>query len=607
MNHLIRIYKIIMPKVYKIWSHNRALNKAICVSNTDNILHTVMEKGSNKLNIKGKTIVLEKDDTEVDEDEIMEAFHDEGEVFIILQENEFWQPTKNTNIELMTDIINNGFEESNNHEINQFRNEEKLDNRDNQKYNVKFNTQNKSSEGHADATVNNNNFSEINDFSVNREENETTEGEEQETRNEQRNTDEVEEPRNEGLNSNAEETVDNAPQSIENQWLSFKISWEAVSKHKLKELESSEKSKRLIAYMVNEAVDQMRTISTTIPFMACNLVAKQLTDKYPAIFQDKNSEGKVMGSGFVTIAEKIKNRNKNLSRIDHPNLSAALRITSKTIRKKQRAEAGCSKWQPQLKQSIHVLEGKRVFMQKWIDKENKNNSDEEVSEGSENEPPSANDINEMWPILLEPEFLLWQYQILMGHSIDNLCIRFQESSNKIFAYAHANRLTNVNEISDEEVLRIIGNVFKEKIDLIFLKYPEVESVFELQIPPNVFAWVACVGNQDHYSFFLENRLIRTELTFMETLKLLFASYFVFNKNFPKSNSITFDFIQRYLLSIEPINGNKAWNSSKSKNLVASFANKLDLFHVPANTEDFNPDTNVLMILINEQISTLKSC
>lgn len=75
-------------------------------------------------------------------------------------------------------------------------------------------------------------------------------------------------------------------------------------------------------------------------------------------------------------------------------------------------------------------------------------------------------------------------------------------------------------------------------------------------------------------------MIRHGATFMQMLKLLFASHFVFNKTFPSSNSKTLDFMQRYYMNIQPENGNKALQPSKSKQAVSSFANKLQLFHLP---------------------------
>lgn len=58
-----------MPKVFKVWTHDYQSRKAVCVSNTVDVLQNVIIKANETLKISGKSIVLAKDGTEMDEDD----------------------------------------------------------------------------------------------------------------------------------------------------------------------------------------------------------------------------------------------------------------------------------------------------------------------------------------------------------------------------------------------------------------------------------------------------------------------------------------------------------------------------------------------------------
>ena len=83
------------------------------------------------------------------------------------------------------------------------------------------------------------------------------------------------------------------------------------------------------------------------------------------------------------------------------------------------------------------------------------------------------------------------------------------------------------------------------------------------------------GSAEKFHFFIENRVI-FDCRFFEALKILSASYSIFNKPFPKTNSVTLDFIQRIVLNIDlSKKGNKAVEPSISSKKVLSFWNSLN--------------------------------
>lgn len=146
-------------------------------------------------------------------------------------------------------------------------------------------------------------------------------------------------------------------------------------------------------------------------------------------------------------------------------------------------------------------------------------------------PPTVDDIEEMWPILLKFDFFLWHYKLLMGHFIRILLDSFKSIALRIFAYGHQKNKNSDSEMTEEEVFRIIAEHFES-----------LSFIFALGI-----AWLINLSR------------------FLLPYNFFFASYFVFNKHFPRTNSMTLDFVQRIMLNMDPNMGKKQLtllNSSK---------------------------------------------
>lgn len=484
-----------MPKVFKVWTHDCHSKKAVVLTSLDNLLKKVLIKANDKLQIAGTSIVVAKDGTEVDDDEILDAFQNDGEIFMILQENETWSPIS----------------------------EEGKD--DNSKITAPVNTNDTSKQDPLHSRQETSDFSrqhvqeirEINDPAterkliqeriipdINNDPILLEEGEEEEER-----------INHAGPSTpDFENSCDSANTTTENKWMDFKIEWRNISTNKIEECEKlirninenklteGEKAKsltRLRTYLINEVVEQMRSITKDIPMQASKIAAKQLLDKYPQIFEDVNHKGERLGNGFSLTANKIKNRNNLLKRpFEYPTLSSTLGIKTKNLRKRQMAEAGCIRWQPELKLTPQQLLDKKSFLYTWAKEmqgqevetteEYKNMSSEGKRQKAEKEflftfanqrhflnnfasPPTATEIANNWPILLMKEFLLWHYKLLMGHSIDKMSTTLNEVNEKIFAFGHFKNISSNNEMTDEELFRILATFFKEDHDLLFKKLP----------------------------------------------------------------------------------------------------------------------------------------
>lgn len=88
-----------------------------------------------------------------------------------------------------------------------------------------------------------------------------------------------------------------------------------------------------------------------------------------------------------------------------------------------------------------------------------------------------------------------------------------------------------------------------------------------------------------YYLFFENTLSFKCTSFTDVMKMIIAAHFTFNKDFPKRHSMTFDFIQRCFVDIQPTGSSKVSNPSKSKTKVMSFITKINKLLKTASAEN----------------------
>ena len=79
-----------MSYLFKVWSANRKQKISLMISQSDNMLSELITKSSSKLGINGSALVIEKDGTNVDDNDVLKFCS--GETFILLQAEEVWSP-----------------------------------------------------------------------------------------------------------------------------------------------------------------------------------------------------------------------------------------------------------------------------------------------------------------------------------------------------------------------------------------------------------------------------------------------------------------------------------------------------------------------------------
>lgn len=455
-----------MPKVAKVWSHDRKIKKAVVLHEEENLLQTLLQTASKKFNIKGTSIVLENNGIDVDEDELLKMFIHDGETFMLLDEEMEWKSVNS--YELNTSDL------SKNVNLLLYRNRDSSDEIDMTNSADEINRTNSAED--ISRTISDNEISRtISLQEVDR-------------------TMEI----TESSNVNLHEGNGN--------WLNFSFNWKLCSKsmlNLLQEINGGTKKLEIenaISYLIDEAVLQMRKVSTKIPTAVIHIVATEITKKFPKIYQDLNDKNKVIGDRCHTLMKQLKNKNYNLNRPKESGstLSQELGIQCKNLRVLQNAQSDCVKWQPELKASVENLERKRLYLRDWM-KQNKNSSCEE-NEDAENyeirlqkekaeadflftfayqrkflnnfkEKPTINNIIEKWPILVEPRFLYWHWEILMDKKIDLIEEGFKIYMEVIFQYGHKKKLSAASINSVEECTRIICANFAEKFEDLFPVYP----------------------------------------------------------------------------------------------------------------------------------------
>ncbi|XP_043463964.1 uncharacterized protein LOC122499583 isoform X2 [Leptopilina heterotoma] len=526
-----------MPKIFKVWSHDRGSKKSVIVKTETNLFNNFLIRANEKLNINGTTIVLNKDGTEVDDDESLDLWYQEGEIFMLLQQNEVWKaPSLSENNE-----NNNG------------------------PFNERPSTQRSTSSSPS-------NLQPSNLQPAVPEENEVP------------NPD----------NNTVESTSDDP-------WGDFRFKWDYCSAEYINKLKTGNNTKHTITYFVNEIVFQMRNIKTSIPLRAFQTVAQQIVAEYPKTFQDKRLNNQVLGNGCHTLSHKLLNRNNNLNRPENgTTLSKDLGINCKSLAALKIARAGCLHWQPDLKLPLENFEQKRIFLRNWILNQNQVLDERQMlanmEEAEKNfvlsfayqrkflnnllHPPTYEDIQDSWPILLNEKFFFWHYKLLMGHDIDLMDEALERYSEQIISFGLKKNFCSNREITYDNVLTVITKHFHEDITRICWVYEKNDPIEQLEPPEKAFGWIAVQNNTNKMSFCIKNNVVFEDCTYLTAFKSLFASLFIFNLKFPESISVTMDFIQRIFLSVKlSDNESKAKSPSHSLRKVISFYNKIKSIHI----------------------------
>ncbi|XP_063931266.1 uncharacterized protein LOC135143334 [Zophobas morio] len=324
----------------------------------------------------------------------------------------------------------------------------------------------------------------------------------------------------------------------------------------------------------------MLDISNEIPTKTFQIIAHKLVAKYPKSFQDYDDDGMVIGNGLITICNQLKERYKYL-KVTHKRNSPVESTLPVPINKRKKllsAKAGCVDWQPSPCGSNEDNEIKEKL--KEIDLENW--SDESVMELLQksyaqqryfiNKTPTVIDIKNEWPILLKSVGIKFHFKRLMNKSIDllskNLFLKSENIINfGIKRHIIKSRPTENNEII-KCVLSIISKYFAEDVCEIFSEEEDFSSLEDI-ISPKIITKTEGDGTK-RYNIVMEQEIINTYLEMDQALNEVFALYFMFNLEYPKKSSLTWEFIQFFFLKIYPQIGSKNLKKNSQTKIIGFF-------------------------------------
>ena len=420
-----------MVLAFQVWSASRIKKGAVIIKEEKNLVDNLLIKASAKLAISGATIVLEKNGTPIDEDELL--IHYQEEIFIVLEKNEVWRKIETTGntIEM--------------------------------KENLPSNTDHKVPEIH--------NFTEDNESHGNNSLNDETQ---------------------EDINDETSSSSSNTSQNLHNDWTDFKIPWETFDKDLLRLLESGKNTKLIIKRTVNKIIDSMRNINNRIPVSAMKRVAIALRDKYPNTFEDRSKDGARQGEGIANVMSVMKNRNNYLNRphMNADSLSTVLEIPLKKRKSLQCIKSGCTDWQPDTYNegiTQEIAEEQRQFLLKHgeFDLQNDETIEQITSAITSSYPlqrlflnninklPTVVDIQETWPCLLKQCYMMLHFSLLTDRQVNDIFKRIEEDVPKLLAYGQLKKFIDPSKAKTEDqkmilAIKTIFQHFKEEYQKLFV-------------------------------------------------------------------------------------------------------------------------------------------
>ncbi|KAJ8048985.1 hypothetical protein HOLleu_01518 [Holothuria leucospilota] len=358
--------------------------------------------------------------------------------------------------------------------------------------------------------------------------------------------------------------------------------------------------------MVRKVVKDIHKITATPGKKNLDIIAERIVKKYPSSFRDE-FEGRVVGSGFNSLAKQLLSRVENINR--KPGNALRKRVLTSSCNtddegeKKRGGEKldsyGCRNWQPtdyppgETKDS---QEEHRLWLVSEYGKANWTADDILqkmmltytsqrlwINGGKKN----ITELSEGWPFLFDEKFLFQHFHELVGIDLkQELLTSITEKAPKLFSClksmkrmqgvvrdteAQCEVLQNKTPICTS-VLHLLAQYFEEKIDLLVMTCEEGVRPEDLDVPRSPFlaAFGRNFAEAERFCLYVDGVAVNKKLhSFFGALTALFASFYCFNIEYPVEVSNTLEFIQRFFAGINPDRGSKTEKSKRKRTAVSS--------------------------------------
>nr|XP_055025276.1 uncharacterized protein LOC129415351 [Misgurnus anguillicaudatus]XP_055025277.1 uncharacterized protein LOC129415351 [Misgurnus anguillicaudatus] len=389
-------------------------------------------------------------------------------------------------------------------------------------------------------------------------------------------------------------------------WVSsYEIPWEKMPPHLRQCLAQGQRPrKQEHLAMVRTIVDSIREICLNPSRSQCSEIARRITEKYPKSFADVTMEGELIGCGYGSLLNQIKtrvehvNRDNTLVRVRKPKRhitdnesSSSSEITPSKCSKTD--SYGCINWHPvdlpqdetpesvELKRDTMVKlfseEGPRAAERGQVEQLMKTTYASQRYAINKNPPPSIDQLKEQWPFLFMKRYLCAHFNTLTGIDINTRLteslsrkgkkvLQFFESQLKRWNKDVRTVLKDISSAEKGDIDYGVASVitimayYKEKEESLFLladvtaTSADVQESLTVPSTPRLIAFGDSVLHAKRWMLTMEGRVIieSQDLTdFQSALAVLFGCYYAFNVQYQEEAAATLEFLQRFILRINP--------------------------------------------------------
>ncbi|CAH0561700.1 unnamed protein product [Brassicogethes aeneus] len=237
-------------------------------------------------------------------------------------------------------------------------------------------------------------------------------------------------------------SIINVDCNYETLWIDYEIPWNKVPSFIMEACEKGEVGDAMVTEIIHIIINSMKEIKANIPAKALHIVANKLVDKYPDVFKDKDHDNVTIGDGRYSIFKKLQDRNFYLPRPNKRKNDNIHQTILKNSKKQLNAKAGCPNWQPPIKHDDCWTQDMKQDLNSYINKELNQEFYKLLEKAFQHQrlyinaqkPPSLEDILAEWPILFLKETIKWHFNFLTKSNFDKLRLDLESKSATILDF-----------------------------------------------------------------------------------------------------------------------------------------------------------------------------
>lgn len=279
--------------------------------------------------------------------------------------------------------------------------------------------------------------------------------------------------------------IPNGNSNMEYTWSTFPLPWDHIPKEYIDLCEKGERDKRAITQIIHIIVDKMREISKNIPSRAFKYVAIKLSQKYPAIFEDRDDDDQPIANGYISIYTKLYERAayKKRPHVKRTIDDAHIKVSEVNRKKQRNVMSGCSSWAPEI---INDEENNRLQLKNddlslvqintLLEKTYPN---QRLFLNNIETPPTVNEIKNKWPILFKSVGIEWHFNKLTSTKLEHFRENIKSKAKKICLFSqkfkkHAVDLEDPDTVYQS--MKFIANYFNENLSTFWIKLKVLYSI-----------------------------------------------------------------------------------------------------------------------------------